>query len=195
MAKSPLDKLQAAHDAAAKELEAASNAAAAAEQARSDVEYNLADAQETLDAIEGRAPHTRERLMNSPDFAELDPNELSTKLRDLFRSLHVKTTTAKQTAARLDAARDAEKKAYYALQNYRHKEIVRAALATEIQLHDLLNQERAVWSEVCDREGGMHSCSLPCFARHSFDAAITAGRLADARAVGYVDPNTTGFQL
>ena len=195
MARSQLDKLQAAHDAAEKELEAASNAFAAAEQARADVECDLADAQETLDAIEGRAPHARERLMNSPDFAELDPNELSTKLRELFRSLHVKTAAAKQTAARLETAKAAERVAYTALQTHRHKEVVRAALAMEIQLHDLLNQERAIRMEVTDREGGVHSSSLPYFARYGYDPAITQARLSDARAAGYVDSSETTFTL
>jgi hypothetical protein len=46
--------------------------------------------------------------MNSPDFAELDPNEMAAKVRDLFRSLHVKTAAAKETAARLETAKAAE---------------------------------------------------------------------------------------
>ncbi len=187
-----LDRLQAAYDTAARELEQSSAAADDATRQLAECEQELQHNQQILDALEGRNPDYREQLLRNPEFETLNVDELAAKVRSLWKTIHKATAASKQAAAHLDSTRAAEKKAFYELQNLRHREVVRELLKAEIKVHDLLNQERAVQNVVMDREGTSSGCSLPPFARPSYDAAITHARLRDAVAAGYLDKSETG---
>ncbi len=194
MAKSAnLERLETAHREAAAELELASAAAAESAEALAETERELNHQQRILDALEGRNPKLREKLLDSVEYADVNPTDLAAKLKGMWKQLHGHNARLKEANARLDAARTAERDAYYALTRYKHRESVRALLRAEIAYHDLLIAERDIRSEVAGREGGTVG-SLPVFARQ-FDGQQTRHRLNEAAQCGYLDVLDPHFQF
>jgi chromosome segregation ATPase len=195
MAKSAnLTRLESSHEEASRELDIASSAATDAAEALAETEKELNHQQRILDALEGRNPRLREKLLDSIEFADVNPEELAGKIKGLWKQLHGHNAKLKEANARLDAARKAEQVSFYQLARYKHREATRALLRAEIAYHDLLIAERDIRNEVASREGGVNG-SLPVFVRPNFDGQVTRHRLNSAAECGYLDVSEPHFQF